>query len=248
MTELVLLHGFSQTGASWNEVAAKLPGAVIHTPDLAGHGAHADVAADLWGHADLLAATCGPGVYVGYSMGARVALHLALRHPHLVQALVVLGGTAGIDDPAERRARRLADDALARSIELRGVTAFLDSWLAQPMFAALQLTDDDRRARQRNTATGLASALRLAGTGTQTPPLWDRLHEITVPTLVLAGAHDTKFTALGVRMADAIGDNAKFATVADAGHAAHTAQPDAFATLVQSWLDGLGRRFSGSAT
>lgn len=236
MTRLVLLHGFSQTGVSWVPVGRLLDGFSVHTPDLAGHGVHTDVVTDLWGQADLLATDLAPAVVVGYSMGARVALHLALAYPELVRGLVLLGGTAGIDDPAERRARRLADDRLARTIETDGVPAFLERWLSQPLFASLTPDPDDLAARRSNRAAGLASALRLAGTGTQDPPLWDRLGAICVPTLVLAGAEDPKFCALGERLAAGIGAPATFHTIPGAGHAAHLEAPETFTRVVQEWL------------
>ena len=99
-----------------------------------------------------------------------------------------------------------------------GVEAFVDAWLAQPMFAGFAVTDTDRRHRLRNTAEGLAASLRLAGTGAQ-EPLWDSLGSINVPVLVVAGERDTKFTEIGRRMAGMI-PNATFATIPNAGHAA----------------------------
>ena len=51
--------------------------------------------------------------WLGYSMGGRYALHVALRHPELVRRLVLVSATGGIDDPAERAARREGDEALA---------------------------------------------------------------------------------------------------------------------------------------
>ena len=124
----------------------------------------------------MLGASCGPATYVGYSMGGRLCLHLALARPETVERLVLVSATAGIEDDDERATRRAADDALATSLERDGVDAFLDGWLAQPMFATL--ADPGLDDRRRNVAAGLASSLRLAGTGTQ-QPLWDRLASLT---------------------------------------------------------------------
>ena len=55
-----------------------------------------------------------------------------------------------------------------------------------------------------------------------------------------AGADDPKFTALGRRMADTIGATATVAAVPAAGHAAHLERPDAFAELVDAWLNQQG--------
>lgn len=235
---LVLLHGFTQTGSMWAPMVAHLrPRAAteVITPDLPGHGVHGDVVADLDEAARLMGSIGGRAVYVGYSLGGRVLLHLALARPDLVERLVLVGATAGIDDDAERAARRTADERLADRIEAIGVQAFLAEWLAQPIFATLP---PDRAAvvdRTTNTAAGLASSLRHAGTGTQTPR-WHELGRLTMPTLVVAGALDEKFTALGRRMAAAMPD-ATFATVAGAGHSVPLEQPAALAAVVDAWLD-----------
>ena len=240
MTRIVLVHGFTQTTQSWAPVTRRLgTGNDVIVADVPGHGAASEVRADLWASAELLARTYGRAVYVGYSMGARLALHIALAHAHVVDGLVLLGATAGIDDPTERADRRAADEQRASLIERDGVAAFLDDWLAMDMFAGIPSTAEngaEQAARRTNTPAGLASSLRLCGTGTQDPPLWDRLGEITIPTLVLAGSRDEKFTALGLRIADRIGVNAEFDQVPDSGHAAQLERPEAFIEILQRWL------------
>jgi 2-succinyl-6-hydroxy-2,4-cyclohexadiene-1-carboxylate synthase len=232
----VLLHGFTQTGRSWRGVATALaPDHELVLVDAPGHGGSANVVADLSGGAEAIAEGAGGGVYVGYSMGARFALFAALARPAAVAALVLLGVDPGIEDGVERAARRQSDDELAASIERDGVDPFLDQWLAQPLFASLPSDAADVEDRRRNTAAGLASSLRLAGTGAQ-EPVWDRVDTIRVPVLVLAGEHDAKFRALGERLAAAIGANATFAVVPGAGHAAHLEQPAAFLALMRAWL------------
>ncbi len=235
----MLVHGFTQTGRSWEPVAAGLAAQhEVVLVDAPGHGRSAAVRTGLWDGAALLGEVGGRAAYVGYSMGARLALHLALADPQRVERLVLLGATAGIDDAAERAARRCADEALAARIEADGVDAFLRAWLAQPLFSGLAPEVAGLEARLANTAEGLASSLRLAGTGTVDPPLWDRLGELAMPVLVLAGEHDPKFAALGQRLADGTGTNASFVTVPGTGHAAHLERPDAFLNLVEPFLDG----------
>jgi 2-succinyl-6-hydroxy-2,4-cyclohexadiene-1-carboxylate synthase len=209
--------------------------------DLPGHGdATAAADADLWASAEHLVDVGGPATYVGYSMGGRVALHAALRHPDAVRALVLIGATAGIDDDAERAARRAADERLAQRLEAIGVENFVDEWLANPLFAGLTPETSLRADRLRNTATGLASSLRSTGTGTQ-QPLWDRLGSITTPTLVLAGEHDTKFRELGARLAAAL-PAARLEVVPRAGHTVHLEQPEATADAIASWFRSTTRR------
>ncbi|MCU1344844.1 MAG: alpha/beta hydrolase [Acidimicrobiia bacterium] len=233
---MVLAHGFTQTGASWARAARQLRlDYAITCVDLPGHGESLNIRTDLRRGATLLGNTGGRAIYVGYSMGGRLALHLALARPDLVRRLVVLGATGGIEDPAEREARRAADEALAQRIETEGVDRFLDFWLSQPLFAGLPEDPDDRAARRTNTARGLASSLRLTGTGTQRP-LWHQLHRLSMPVLVLAGERDEKFTALGQRLAQCIGNNATFDVIPDAGHASHIEAPERFANQVRAWL------------
>ena len=173
-------------------------------------------------------------------MGGRVALHAALSRPDDVRALVLIGATAGIVDETERAARRAADERLAERIEEIGVEAFVDEWLANPLFAGLTAENAVRADRLRNTPAGLAASLRSTGTGTQ-EPLWDRLASITVPALVLAGEHDAKFRELGSRLARAIPD-ARFEVVPGAGHTVHLEQPDATAEAIASWFRSTARR------
>jgi len=240
---LLLLHGFSQTAASFDHLrrALRAHGLGSDALDLPGHGAGSGpahlVSGDLWLGAEALVAAGHRGVWFGYSMGARLALHVALARPEAVDGLVLLGGTAGIEDPVERAARRAADAASADRIERDGLESFLHEWLAQPLFATLPADPDRIARRATNHAAGVASSLRRWGTGTMDPPLWGRLAEIAAPTLVLAGSLDTKFTDLGRRLAAGIGPNARIATVADAGHAAHLERPGVVARLVADWLD-----------
>jgi 2-succinyl-6-hydroxy-2,4-cyclohexadiene-1-carboxylate synthase len=237
---VVLAHGFTQTARSWQEFEAllrtELPGLETVAVDLPGHGdAPPPADADLWSSARRLVDAGGIATYVGYSMGGRVALHAALAAPGVVRGLVLIGATAGIDDPDERQARIDADERLADHIETVGVPTFLDEWLSNPLFAGLTDATSLRSDRLRNTAAGLSASLRATGTGTQTP-LWDRLGDIECPVLVLVGEHDTKFTALGHRLVDAL-PVAELVLVPGAGHSVHLEQPEATAEAVASWLD-----------
>lgn len=232
---VALVHGFTQTGRSWGAVADDLArDHRVVLPDAPGHGGSADVRADLDEGADLLVEAVGPGTYVGYSMGGRLCLHAALRHPAAVRALVLLGATAGIEDPDERAARRAQDAATADRLEAEGLDAFLAGWIAQPLFAGIPPERTGLDDRRRNTVAGLRSSLELAGTGAQAP-LWDRLGELSMPVLVLAGEEDARFTALGRRLAEGI-PGADLALVPGAGHAAHLERPEAFLSLVRTWL------------
>lgn len=233
---MALVHGFTQTRDCWGPVAGDL--AADHEVvrlDAPLHGRSAGVVADLAQTADLLAEAAGRSTWLGYSMGGRACLHLALDRPDVVDALVVLGATGGLDDDVARAARVAADEALARELEDEGLEPFLDRWLALPLFGGLSPEAQHRSARLENDPRALAASLRLAGTGAQAP-LWERLHEIDAPVLVLAGELDAKFTTTGERLASSIGSNAELRLVPGAGHAAHLEQPQAFLDVLRPWL------------
>jgi 2-succinyl-6-hydroxy-2,4-cyclohexadiene-1-carboxylate synthase len=229
---VVWLHGFTQTKHSGHQFRSILAGShTLITLDLPGHGDNASIGASLDETADLLAGALPrePFALGGYSLGGRVALHFALRHPERLSSLVLLSTTPGIADEQERRARRLRDEALADRIELIGATAFLDEWLAQPMFSALPADPQERLARSTH-AHGLATSLRLAGTGTQ-KDLAGALRRLTIATTVIAGENDPKFLNEATRLCEAIPHSHRH-TVAHAGHAAHLEAPLDVASLV----------------
>jgi 2-succinyl-6-hydroxy-2,4-cyclohexadiene-1-carboxylate synthase len=245
---LVLLHGFTQTGASWAPLREPLGKTFrLLSPDLPGHGAASRVSADLWQTADLLGATLTRAgamcaTWVGYSMGGRAALHLALAHPGLVSKLVLVSTSAGIEDDQERAARRQRDEALAKRIELggdEGLGGFLAEWLSQPLFATLPPERAGLNERLANSAAGLASSLRLAGAGAQ-GPLWHRLPELAarpIPVLLVAGELDSTYRRHAERMAAMIGPSAAVKLIAGAGHACHLERPEAFAQQVLSFCN-----------
>jgi 2-succinyl-6-hydroxy-2,4-cyclohexadiene-1-carboxylate synthase len=220
--DLVLVHGFTQTSASWAPVQAFLPDA--HAIDVAD-------ASDFVTTANAL--DRGMRTYVGYSMGGRLCLQLALDRPEVVARLVLMSASPGIADPAERAARREADEGLARQIEHDGVDAFLERWLAQPMFASLprdRAGIDERR--RHNTIGNLTHQLRVLGQGVQ-PSNWDRLRELRMPVLVIVGGLDEKYVDIARRMTERIA-NSRVEVIPDAGHACHLEQPELVAHLLTS--------------
>ena len=242
---LVLLHGFTQTGRLWGPFGRRLAASRrLLAVDLPGHGGSDAVRADLPATAGLVAdaardalGTGGePCDLLGYSLGARVALHVAIGTDLPLRRTVLIGATAGIEDPARRAERRRADAARADELEASGdVAGFVHAWLRSPMFSRLVAAGAAGSAeRVRNSAAGLASSLRLCGTGTQ-EPLWDRLPGLPCAILALAGADDTAYAAHALRIARSAPSGVA-TLVPGGGHAAHLAQPEQVARLVQHWL------------
>jgi len=246
---LVLLHGFTQGPGSWDPVVARLdPSYQIVRVTLPGHGpegsasarARLSFEAAAGAVAEAVADVAGPepATWIGYSLGGRLALRVALDRPDLVDALALLGATAGIEDVAARKARVEIDERLADGLERKGVESFVDGWLAQALFSRLSREAAGVEERRLGTVDGLASALRLLGAGAQ-EPVWDRLDELSVPVLLIAGEHDSKFSAIGFRLAAAIGDNAGISFVPGAGHAAHLERPGSVTTILARFLSAL---------
>ena len=232
--DVTFVHGFTQTRTSWLPVVARLTGVRATLIDAPGHGGSVDSSRSLPETGDDIGDTIPIGVLVGYSMGARMALHTALSRPDRVTGLVLVSGTPGIEDEGERSARRKSDEALADRIETIGVPAFIDEWLANPMFAGLTAEMAMRPARLSNTAEGLAGSLRNCGTGTQ-ENLWPRLRELTMPVLVVCGADDAKFAAIASRMNGDVAGS-ELVSVPDAGHTVHLEKTGEFARVLQEWL------------
>ena len=166
----------------------------------------------------------------GYSLGGRVALHVALAAPERVTRLVLIATTAGIEDPAERAARRRDDLALADAVEGGTIEDFVTRWSATPLFAGdppevVARWQEDMR---RNDPVGLAAALRGVGTGAMTP-LWDRLGELAMPVAVLAGERDDKFRSLAGRIASVLRGKVVPVVVPGAGHGLPREAPAAVA-------------------
>jgi 2-succinyl-5-enolpyruvyl-6-hydroxy-3-cyclohexene-1-carboxylate synthase len=228
---LVLLHGFTGTGEFWLPVAQRLARRRCVIPDLPGHGdTDAPLPPEEWRldrAADALVAmleALGERRFAlaGYSMGARLALAVALRHPDRVAALALVGATPGIADAAEREARAKGDLDLAQSIEREGIVAFSRRWEANPLFATQAAMDPALVASMRSQRHAqhpgrLAAALRAFGTGFQ-PPAHEAMASLRMPVLLMAGSLDAKFAAIARDMASRIPGSAA-CLVPGAGHA-----------------------------
>ncbi len=233
---LVLLHGFAGTRRSWDLVIAALAGE-RYSPlavDLRGHGARGDARPITFGACaeDVLGDFDGQFALCGYSLGGRVALHVALAAPERVSRLVLVASTAGIEGEEERRARRGADGELAAFLEGATIEQFADRWQAQPLFAGTSGAAAAfwREDLLRNDPRALAVAVRGLGTGAM-EPLWDRLGELEMPATVVVGDTDEKFRSIGERMAAAL-PAAELVVVPGAGHGLPREAPAALAAAL----------------
>ncbi len=225
---VVLLHGFTHTGRSWDPVVARLGERYRElAPDIRGHGAAAEArpVSPAECAADVAAAAPESFVLAGYSMGGRLALHVALSHPGRVEALVLVAATPGLADPVEREARAREDAALAEQIEASTIEEFAERWGRNPLFKGqpTEVADAAHADRLRNGTAGLAAALRGLGQGA-CEPLWGRLGELRMPVVLVVGERDARYRKLAERMAAAI-PHADVLIVPATGHAVHLEAP-----------------------
>jgi len=200
--------------------------------DAPGHGKNTNGLRSLPQCADDIAEAIQPGILIGYSMGARMALHVALQHPKMVSQLVLISGTPGLKTESERMARRQSDNELADHIEKVGTPAFIDEWLALPIFSGLTKETNQRSDRLHNSPKGLADSLRFAGTGTQ-EPLWQNLHQLDMPVHLIVGAFDEKFTAIANEMKQLL-QSCEQTVLPNVGHTVHLEDPTTTSQMLDS--------------
>jgi 2-succinyl-6-hydroxy-2,4-cyclohexadiene-1-carboxylate synthase len=207
-----MLHGFSGTRRAWDGVSARLdPERYLPLAlDLPGHGQASRPPSPITFASSVeavLDASPERFALCGYSLGGRIALHLALAAPERISRLVLVSCSPGIEDDAERAERRIADMALADELERIPYEQFVDKWRSQPLFAEdpPEVVALARADQLRNDPRALAAAMRGLGTG-EMAPLWARLGELTMPATVVVGKRDAKFRAIGERMVSLIPD------------------------------------------
>ncbi len=246
---LILLHGF--TGSSDNWLALLEPFAAhfqVVLIDLPGHGRsasppHSDRYTMQSVSCDLLAifqALHLPSVnLLGYSMGGRLALYMAVQHPSYIQSLILESASPGLESSAQRQLRIESDNQLALEIEESGIAIFVQRWQQLPLFATQQVLPAEQKERlyqQRlnNSATGLANSLRGMGAGQQ-PSLWSALEAVQLPVLILAGELDKKYECIARQMTAVI-PHSVLKIIDEAGHNIHLEKPQHFTSSILSFL------------
>ncbi|MBI4299682.1 MAG: 2-succinyl-6-hydroxy-2,4-cyclohexadiene-1-carboxylate synthase [Chloroflexi bacterium] len=247
--EVVAIHGFTGSTSTWSAFAeAARGGYTVISVDVLGHGSSASPTnPDMYSMERTVRALAelldklgvARARWLGYSMGGRIVLSVAIALPHRTAGLVVESGSPGLATAEERAARVRSDEALARRIEDEGIEAFVRHWESLPLWASQArlpeaVRESLRAQRLKNSEAGLANSLRGIGTGAQ-PPLHHRLAALQAPTLFIAGAEDAKFAAIAQEMHGAV-PNSRLQIVPNAGHAVHLEAPGAFNRAVLDFL------------
>lgn len=242
---IVMLHGFTGSTATWDDVAVSISDYRIVAVDLIGHG-QTDSPQDTGAYTmeeqilqlnEIFQQLNLPEVILlGYSMGGRVALSYAKAYPDRVSQLILESASPGLKTEEERALRRSSDESLADRIQTYGVEDFVNKWEDIPLFASQKRLHPDaqqkiRKERLSQSEIGLANSLRGMGTGAQTS-LWPYLEELSMPVTLITGELDEKFCNIAEKM-QAILQSAQHIIEKDVGHAIHVENPEQFATIVK---------------
>ena len=238
-----MLHGFTGTTDSWAEVIARLgPEVDARAEALFGHHRSLrDVSTPTFeGEVGRLAARIRdrgptPVELVGYSMGARLALGLLVRHPSLVAGAWLIGVSPGLPSERERAERRAADEEWARTLERDGIEPFVSAWERQELFASqaalpVPVQRRERARRLSHPPHTLARSLRALGLGAM-PDLTPELRNVRAPVCLIAGEADAKFRAIAEVMANEL-PHATVRIVPGSGHNVGLEQPEALASIL----------------
>jgi 2-succinyl-6-hydroxy-2,4-cyclohexadiene-1-carboxylate synthase len=234
---LVLLHGFGGTHRAWDPVLSELDHE-RYSPivsDLRGHGTKAGVRPISFEACvgDVLAAAPDEFVLCGYSLGGRVAQHVALAAPERITRLILVSTTAGIADEGDRAQRIAEDERFADDLERMTITEYAERWMANPLFAGTSAEAAAwwRADLLRNDPTALAEVLRRIGGGAMAP-FWDRIGELTMPVTIVAGERDAKFARLATTEYATRLPHAEVQLVAGVGHGLPREAPAQLAVLI----------------
>jgi 2-succinyl-6-hydroxy-2,4-cyclohexadiene-1-carboxylate synthase len=233
---LVLLHGFGGTHRAWDPVLPELEHERYNpiVPDLRGHGTKAAVRPISFDGcvADVLAAAPDTFVLCGYSLGGRVAQHVALAAPERISRLILVSTSGGIADAGARAARVAEDEQFAGELESMSIAEYAERWMAKPLFAGTPEPAARwwREDLLRNDPHALAAVLRAIGGGAM-EPLWDRLGALTMPVTIVVGSRDTKFIDYAERFATLL-PQAEVHVVDGAGHGLPREAPSELAALI----------------
>lgn len=241
---LVFIHGFSLDHRMWDAQGDFFRARYMTVRyDWRGHGRSSDPDAP-WSNFDdlmLLLAHLGVGpVHLcGLSAGGGIALDFAVTYPDMARSLLLIdsavGGFRGWSEAFRRdlgEMRRLAQE--------EGVAAAVDHWLQGDMLAPA-MEEQEVAARLRRIIGDYRGWHWLHDGEEIVPdPLpYDRLDEVRVPTLVLAGERDIEdFRNIASVLAERI-RGARLEMIADAGHMANMEAPAVVNRHIAAFLEGL---------
>jgi 2-succinyl-6-hydroxy-2,4-cyclohexadiene-1-carboxylate synthase len=181
-------------------------------------------------------------VYIGYSMGGRIAMHMPDIIKSSVSGLIIESASPGIEDVFERKARLKKDFLIADKLESMNFEEFLIQWYNQPLFADLKKSQNFKkifRSRLKNNPVQLARAIRLMSIGKQ-KSLWKMFHSLDLPVLIISGSNDEKYTSYTKRMSE-LSSSVRTQIVSGAGHVVNAEKPGEYFDIISQFISSLNR-------
>lgn len=246
---VVFLHGFMGRGEDWKEVAEKLSDRYYCIcPDLPGHAKNINRPIDEVLNFEVISSELIQELdnlglekvnLIGYSMGGRIGLYMAVHYPNYVKKLVVENGNPGIEDNTLRQERAVLDDERANKLRKNGIDSFVDKWYQASLFDSLQnqpiLLDKVLNIRKKNDPIWMAKVISELSPGRQ-KPLWKYLNLLKMPVMYLTGNLDDKYTEIQRRIEE-VSIGKLFAVIPEAGHNVHLESLEPFLNTIERFLD-----------
>jgi 2-succinyl-6-hydroxy-2,4-cyclohexadiene-1-carboxylate synthase len=235
---VLFVHGFMGSSADWEDLASGLSAPAFGI-DLPGHGFTRGVEGDAsWFEKTVL------GIHdalekrniteinlVGYSLGGRVALHLASEFPGLVRRLVLESCHPGLELPSEKESR-LFSDARWGDLFRSNWPSVVDDWYEQDVFRSFSGDLDTLKAgKLGNDPELLSEALNGFSLGRQDSK-WETKHR----SLYITGRQDAKYVEIGQKLT-LISPNTSLFVVDEAGHNVHLERPEAYLAALNQFLE-----------
>ncbi len=246
---LFLLHGFTGSSADWQNVSFLFDSKFnIYGIDLIGHG-KSDSPTDISlyspeSQAEQMKSVIEKlkgekNIVLGYSMGGRLALIVAMLFPELLHGIILESSSAGISNNQESEKRKDYDLQLADMILTKPIEEFIASWMDQELFGTLKRfsnakLDQMKKEKSKNNRTGIANSLRGFSTGVM-PNFGSKLKSLNIPVLLLSGQLDSKFTKINSGLQKQF-SKAKHSVIKTSGHNTHLEEPKNFIQVVNKFL------------
>lgn len=250
--ELIFLHGFMGSLKDWDSIIRRLEkesdlSFKIGRVDLPGHGKSDrfdfskypdfDTIIEIIYNTIINQGFQNPTL-IGYSLGGRVALSLALKFPHFCHSLIIESSSPGITCEQAKLRRLKQDEILFREVleKAQSFHDFLNEWYSKDLFFNLNTSGFKETLKRRlaNNPEILQKSIKALSVGNM-PSLWDKLKDVTIPILYLSGEKDKKYQEIA-RKIETNNRSISFKTVTNAGHNTHVQNEDCYFQFIMETI------------
>lgn len=245
---IVLLHGFSGSGESFDHICTKLShSSPLWTIDLIGHGNTESPDLPLYYRHDsqlkqlntlFSKLELDSPILLGYSMGGRLAMNYAVNFPDNISGLILESTNMGIDNESDKRKRELVDTELSNDIR-NDYISFLEKWNRLPLFksansASTKQMENFKRIQKLQNPIGLAHSICQFSPAFM-PEISHRLYQLPKPILILTGENDRKYTELWIELSRHL-RLPQHRIIQNAGHRVHLDNPDGYIMAIVNYI------------